>query len=108
MAQIEVTGQSPNQAARFSYWFIVGTLVLVGWLHMATPLLAILFSYLALTKLHLFKRWGKWPAVLLFLIVLAAVAYGLGSVINQAVKTLPAVADKAVPDMIQWAKQHNI
>ncbi len=109
MAQIEMTGQSPNQAARFSYWFIVGTLVLVGWLHLATPLLAVLFAYLALTKLHLFKRWGKWPAVLLFLIVLAAVAYGLGAIINQAVKTLPDVlADKAIPAIIQWAKEHNI
>ena len=60
-----------TQPTRVSYWFIAGAIVLVGWLHLAMPLLAILFAYLALTKLHLFKRWGKWAAVLIFLVVLA-------------------------------------
>src|SRR5438309_5469197 len=108
MAQVETSKQTPNRAAQFSYLFILATVVLVGWLHLATPLLTILFAYLALTRLRFFKRWGKWPAVVLFLILLAAVAYGLGSVINQAVQTLPDIADEAIPLIIQWAKQHNI
>src|SRR5882724_12639581 len=70
--------------ARVSYWFILGTIVLVGWLHLATPLLAILFAYLALTKLNFFKRFGKSLPAMLFLVVLAAVSYGLGWVINHA------------------------
>jgi len=97
-----------TQPTRVSYWFIAGAIVLVGCLHLAMPLLAILFAYLALTKLHLFKRWGKWAAVLIFLVVLAGVTYGLGSIINQAVQTLPLVADEAIPKVIHWAKQHKI
>jgi hypothetical protein len=46
---------------------------------------------------------------MLFLIVLAAVAYGLGWVINEAVQnTLPDIADRAIPLVIDWAKKHNI
>jgi len=68
-----------------------------------------LFAYLALTKLDFFNRFGKWPAVLLFLILLAGVLYGLGWVINQAVQnTLPDIADRAIPLLIDWAKKHNI
>jgi predicted PurR-regulated permease PerM len=97
-----------NHSAKVSYWFILLVIVLVAWLHLATPLLAILFGYLALTKLYFFKRWGKWHAVVFFLILLAATAYTLGAVINEAVRTLPEVADQAVPKIVQWAKEHNI
>jgi len=106
MAQAETLNDAP---ARVSYWFILGVIVLVGWLHLATPLLAILFAYLALTKLNFFKRFGKSLPVMLFLVVLAAVSYGLGWVINQAVQTtLPEIGDRAVPLVIEWAKKHNI
>src|SRR6266478_9249378 len=106
MAQAETLNHTP---ARVSYWFILGIIVLVGWLHLATPLLAILFAYLALAKLNFFKRFGKSLPVMLFLVVLAAVSYGLGWVINQAVQTtLPEIGDRAVPLVIEWAKKHNI
>jgi predicted PurR-regulated permease PerM len=109
MPKLETHISTLNKPARLSYWFILGVLVLVGWLHLATPFLVILFAYLALTKLDFFKRFGKWPAVILFLILLAAVAYGLGWVINQAVQsTLPDIADRAIPLVIDWAKKHNI
>jgi len=87
---------------------MLAALVLVGWLHLATPLLAILFSYLALSKLFFLKGRGKWAAVVLFLFLIAVVAYGLAAVMNQAVKTLPLIADNAIPSIIQWAKQRNI
>ncbi len=97
-----------TQPLRVSYWFISGAFVLVGWLHLALPFLAILFAYLALTKLHLFRRWGKWPAVIIFLMLLAGVANLLGTLINQVVQTLPEIANEAIPKFILWAKQHNI
>jgi predicted PurR-regulated permease PerM len=97
-----------DRAARISYWFILGTIVLVGWLDLAMPLLAILFAYLALTKLHFFKRWGRWPAVVIFLVFLSGVTYNLGALINQAVHTLPIVAEDATPKVIHWAKEHKI
>src|SRR6185503_5296556 len=108
MEQSENSTVMVDRPARVSYWFILATVVLIGWLHLATPLLAILFAYLALTKLQFFKRWGKWPAVVIFLIVLAGAAYALGAIINQAVGTLPDVADEAIPKVVQWAKEHKI
>jgi len=109
MAEAQNLNLNPQIPTRVSYWFILGTIVLVGWLHLATPLLAILFAYLALTKLNFFKRFGKSLPVMLFLVVLAAVSYGLGWVINQAVQTtLPEIGDRAVPLVIEWAKKHNI
>jgi predicted PurR-regulated permease PerM len=105
----ENSERAPNRPAQFSYWFILITFVLVAWLQLATPLLAILFAYLALSKFHFLKRWGKWLAVVLFFVVLAGIAYGLGFVVNQTVRDLlPDIEDKAIPAMIQWAKQHNI
>jgi predicted PurR-regulated permease PerM len=104
---------TPNQGAigkpaGFSYGFMAGVLLLVGVLHLGMPFIAALFAFLALTKLNFVKRRGRWLPVLLFLILLAALAYGLGYVINQAVRVLPDVADQAIPSVIQWAKQHQI
>jgi hypothetical protein len=41
------TGPDP---VRISYIFIALMLVLVGWLHLATPLITVLFSHFALWK----------------------------------------------------------
>ena len=97
-----------SKPARVSYLFIAATLILAGCLHMATPLLAALFGYFALTKLHVVKRWGKWPAVLLFLVLVAGVAYGLAHFIKQTVQALPEIADQAVPSVIQLAQRYHV
>ena len=99
------TGGRP---ARFSYLFMVGTLVLIGGFRLATPLLVAFFAYLALTKLHFLKRGGKALAVGLFLILVSAISYGLGHFINDTVKALPEIADKAIPSVIQWAREYQI
>ena len=92
--------------ARISYLFILGTLVLVGCLHLATPLLVAFFAYLALSILHFRRRVGKWLTVALFVVLVSAVTYGLGFFVNQSLRALPEIADKAIPSVIQWA-QHN-
>jgi predicted PurR-regulated permease PerM len=95
-----------SKPARLSYWFILVTLVLVGWLHLATPLIAALFSYFVLEKLR-FTR-SRWLAVLLFVVVLLGIAYGLGHFINQAVVALPKIAHTVVPSIIAWAQQRGV
>ena len=97
-----------TKSARFSYWFMAASIVLIGWLHLATPLIVVLFAYLALTKLHFLKHRGKWVPVVLLLFLLAAMSYGLGSLINQTVRALPEIAESAIPLVIQWAEQHHI
>ena len=97
-----------NRAARISYWFMLAVLVGGMWLHLAAPLIAALFAFLALEKLHFFKRAGKWISVVVFILLVAALAYGIGSVTKQAVQALPEIAEQAIPSFIQWAKQHQI
>ena len=73
MARIMESKQAWTSPVRVSYLFMGGALVLMGWLHLATPVLAALFAYLALTKLHFSKRRGKWLPIILFLVLLLAV-----------------------------------
>jgi predicted PurR-regulated permease PerM len=97
-----------SRPARFSYLFMVGTLILLGCFRLTTPLLVALFAYLALTKLNFVKRGGKALAVVLFLILVSGISYGLGHFINHTVRALPEIADKAIPSMIQWAREYQI
>src|SRR5262249_38533638 len=97
-----------NQAVRLSYWVIAIALGLSAWLHLATPLLVILFSYLALTQLNFLKHRGKWVPIALFLLLVAVALYGLGYTINQTIRTLRDVPDQAIPSIIKWAKLHQI
>jgi len=95
-----------SRQARVSYWFILLTLVVVGWLHLATPLLSVLFSYLVLSRLH-FTR-NRWVAVGLFIIVLLGITYGLAHFVNRTIDTLPRISEKAIPSIIEWAEQRGI
>jgi predicted PurR-regulated permease PerM len=108
MIQAEAIKPRVGRSARISFLFMAGTLVLAGWLHLGGLLLAILFAYLALNKLHFAKRGGKWVAVGLFLILVSAIAYALGHFINSAVKALPRIAEDSVPSIIKWASGHQI
>ncbi len=98
----------PSTARRLSYWFIAGVLVLVVWLHLATPLLSALFTYLALARLRMSGRITKWLTVFWLMVCLAGIAYALGYFINQTVRALPEIADKSIPLVIQWAKEQGI
>jgi len=77
-------------------------------LRLATPLLAALFTYLALTRLEFDRRGGKWLGVGVFLVLLSGIVYVLGYFINQTVGALPEIADKAIPSLIASAKAHGI
>ena len=108
MADFAPNHLTQGKPERISYWFMLGTLILLGCLHLATPLLVAFFGYLALTKLHFVKRGGKWLAVVLFLILVSALAYGLGHFVKQTVRALPEIADKAIPSVIEWGEHHQI
>src|SRR5262245_41775558 len=94
-------GQLSRQT-RISYWFILITILVVGWLRLGTPLLAVLFSYLVLTKLR-FTR-NRWVAVWIFGVVLMGIAYGLWYFTRQTIETLPKVANSAIPQIIALAE----
>ena len=81
--------------ARFSYAVLAATVVAVGFLHLGAPFLALLLSYLVLTKLGRFVH-NKWVALALFVIVAAAIAYTAGHFIRAAIIALPKIAVSTV------------
>jgi predicted PurR-regulated permease PerM len=99
---------SMSKPKRISYIIILLMFVLAGGLHMATVLVAALFSYFALVRLSLLKQESKWLPLGLFVVLLAGIAYALAFFINQTVTALPGVAEKAVPSMIGWAQEYNV
>ena len=108
MADVTTYQSTEVKPARFSYVFILGTLVLIACFRLATPLLVALFAYLALTKLNFLKIGGKVVAVVLFLILVSGITYALGHFINHTVRALPEIADKAIPSVIGWAREYQV
>ncbi len=108
MTSLETAAGKGNPLTRFSYVFMTGLLVAMVWLHLATLLLSVLFTYLALNCLCFRKRVGRWLAVGIFLVMLSAVAYGVGYFVHQTVDALPEIADKAIPSVIQAGKDNGI
>src|SRR5688572_2867222 len=92
-----------SRLARYSYIFIVLVLVLVGWLHLATPFITVLFAYFALSKLHLTRF--KWLAVATFVVLVVAFFYGFVVFAKQALIALPAMAEVTIPKVVEYARQ---
>ena len=92
---------------RLSYGVLALTIILAGLLHLAVPLLVILFSYFALRQLfYLTKR--KWLAVIVFGVVVAGIAAAAVFLTRAAVLALPDVADTSIPSASAWAQKRQI
>jgi len=99
---------SMSRLARYSYIFMVLMLVLVGWMHLATPLITVLFAYFALNKLHFAPRF-KWLAVATFVVLVVAIFCGFVVFIKHALEVLPAMAEVTIPKVVEYARQqYNI
>ena len=108
MAAPEKTPPILDASTRFSFYFMAGLLLVIIFLRLATPLVAALFTYLALQKLAPARRGGKWVAMAVFLVLFLAAAYALGQFIQEAIHALPEIADKAIPSVIDTAQRHGI
>jgi predicted PurR-regulated permease PerM len=92
---------------RLSYGVLALTIILAGLLHLAVPLLVILFSYFALRQLFcLTKR--KWVALFLFIVVVAAISAGAVYFMRAALVALPDVAESSIPSASAWAQRRQI
>ena len=95
-----------------SFFAVVLVFVLVGWLHLATPLLSVLFCCFALGKIYnalgRIKVTGKWATIAVFSVVLLTIAFGLGKFVKQAVVALPHMASIVVPSVIEWTQARDI
>jgi predicted PurR-regulated permease PerM len=108
MIEVQTIKPGTRKYARISYLFMLVILVVTGWMHLGTLVLATLFSYLALNILHFTPRLRKWLVVLFFLVLVCGISYAMGHFANMAVRALPEIAEKSVPQIIKWAKSQNI
>ena len=95
-----------QRSAAISYTVFAALLVLVAALHLGTPFLAALLSYLALSKLAFFGR--KWIAVVLFLVLIAFAFSTFVFFLKRALVVLPEIVETAVPIVVKFAEQHGI
>jgi predicted PurR-regulated permease PerM len=95
-------------SARTSFIIMAVLIVLVGWLHMGTLLLTVLFGYFALNFLSFGK--SKTLAVVLYLIGVVAISYGLYYFSSQLYKTraLPEIAERTIPAVVNFAEKQGI
>jgi predicted PurR-regulated permease PerM len=97
-----------KRAEQISYVFLAALFVLIGWLHLATPLLAALFSLLALRGFQFGGRARKGLSLTLFLVLVSLVAYGLAFFVREAIRGLPDIVEKAVPTIIRLADEYKV
>src|SRR5438270_5279921 len=92
---------------RWSYIVLALTLVVIGFLQLGGPFLALLFSYFVLSKLGRHIR-SKWLTLAIFIIIVAAIGYAAGHFTREAIKALPKIADNSIPSAIAWAESHDL
>jgi len=76
-------------------------------LHLAAPLLVILFSYLALRQFYFLTK-RRWLALVLFIVVVLGIAAAAVSFTRAAILALPDVADTSIPSASAWAQRRQI
>lgn len=95
-----------SRPTAFSYALFFVLFVLVAALHLTTPFVAVMFSYLALNRLNFANR--KWLAVLLFLVLIAVGSYGFVLFARRAYIELPKIVGTVVPALSHYATAHGI
>ena len=91
---------------RLSYAFIALLIIAAGWLHLATPLVTVLFCFFALHVLSFGGR--KWLGMSLFLVLLAGAGVGFYFFVKQAAVALPRIAEITIPVVLEWAEKQGI
>jgi predicted PurR-regulated permease PerM len=95
-----------NRASQISFLLFAIVMSLVAWLNLGTLLLTALFGYLALQVFNL--RRSKALSVVLYLMTVVVVGAGLLYFAALAYRTIPKIADAAIPAMAEYAEQHGI
>src|SRR3954466_1199093 len=96
-----------SKQKRWSYVVLAVTLVLIGFLQLGAPFLALLFSYFVLTKLGRYIQ-NKWLTLAIFIIVVLGIGYTAAHFSRAAINALPKIADNSIPSAIAWAEEHDL
>ena len=97
-----LTEKAITASARISYVIMALMFVLIAWLHVGTLLLTVLFGYFALRLFSLDR--SKTLGVIVYLIAVTAIGYGLFFFSKQAYDTLPKIAAKTIPAVVDYAE----
>jgi predicted PurR-regulated permease PerM len=92
--------------ARLSYAFIALLIIAAGWLHLATPLVTVLFCFFALHVLSFGGR--KWLGISLFLILLSGAGVGFYFFTKHSAVALPRIAETTIPVVLEWAEKQGM
>lgn len=92
--------------ARISYVIMAVGLAMIGWLHLSTLVLTVLFGFFAL-QMFSFRK-SKTLAVVIYVVVVITSTWGLIYVLNRAQQTLPKIANDTIPAIVNYAENHNI
>jgi len=95
-----------TRSARISYLIMAVALVLVGWLHLGTLMLTMLFGYFAVRKFSLGR--SKTLGVVLYVLTVAAIACGLVFFLRRAYVALPRMAETVIPAVVDYAAQQGV
>jgi len=91
---------------RLSYAFIALMIIGAGWLHLATPLVTVLFCFFALHVLSFGGR--KVLSITLFLILLTGAGLGFYFFLKQTIQAAPHIAETTIPVVLEYAEKRNI
>lgn len=92
--------------ARISYATMALMLVLIGWLHLSTLVLTVLFGYFALQMFSI--RKNKVVGVMIYVVAVVGMIWGLIFVLNRAQETLPKIASDTIPAIVNYAESKKI
>ncbi|HEV2436098.1 MAG TPA: AI-2E family transporter [Verrucomicrobiae bacterium] len=95
-----------SQSARISYVMMAVLLLLIGWLHLGTLILTVLFGYFALQQFS-FGR-SKLLGVTLYLIAVVAIGWGLFYFSRQAYIAAPKIAETTIPAVVEYAEKQGV
>lgn len=100
-----LSAKTLTTSARISFGIMAVLLVLIAWLHLGTLVLTAMFGYFAM---HLFSFGrSKTLGVALYLVAVVAIATGLFFFSKRAYKTLPEIAVKTIPAVVQFAERQD-
>lgn len=95
-----------SKSTRISYVIMAVALVLIGWLHLGVLVLTSLFGYFALQQFS-FGR-SKLLGVIIYLIAVTAMGFGLVYFSRVAYVTLPEIAEKTIPAIVNYAEKQGV
>lgn len=95
-----------SQPERISFVIMAVALLLIGWLHLGTLMLTVLFGYFALQQFS-FGR-SKFLGLTLYLIAVVAIGCGLFYFSRQAYVTAPKIAETAIPAVVEYAEKKGV